>query len=103
MKLNEVKNIKKYNNIPSIFNNIETWVKHSDLKCWYCHLNFELTPIFIPKLIDKSNNGLSIHTKGCFCSFSCAMSYINLHNKDIYDKINDKENYYFYIKYSIIK
>jgi hypothetical protein len=91
MKLDDIQCNKEYNMLPTIFKSVDTWVDHSTLKCWYCHLNFELTPIFIPKLIDKVNNDISIYTKGCFCSFSCAMSYINLHNHDLCNKINEKQ------------
>jgi len=91
MKLNEVHQNKTYDCIPSIFRNVDTWIKQSNLKCWFCHLNFNITPIFIPKLIDKNNDELSIHTKGCFCSFSCAMAYINLHNHNLCEKINEKQ------------
>jgi hypothetical protein len=90
MKLNDVKYIKTYDSIPNIFRNVDTWIKQTNLKCWYCHLNFDLTPIFIPKLIDKMPE-LLIYTKGCFCSFSCAMSYINLHNTDLCERISDRQ------------
>lgn len=98
MKLNDINHTKPYDIIPSIFINIDTWVKHTNLKCWYCHLNFELTPIFIPKLIEKNGDDISMHTKGCFCSFSCAMTYINIYNTDLCEKINEKQKLLFLYK-----
>jgi len=80
-----------YDSIPSVFTSIDDWPKETNLKCWKCHLNFTTMPIFIPKLIEKMYDKLIIYTKGCFCSFTCAMSYINLYNSNICDKITEKQ------------
>jgi len=39
-----------YEKLPSIFTNIETWKKKSNLACWNCTLFFTTVPIFIPKV-----------------------------------------------------
>ena len=82
-----------YNNLPSIFNNLDLWIKKTNIKCWYCDLNFDTVPIFIPKIIETTglNNDYKIITSGCFCSFCCAMSYNNLYFPKICDNINNKE------------
>ena len=85
---NTTNNTINYKKLPTIFTSKEEWVQQTNIKCWYCHLNFDNMPIFIPKLIEKKDGDISIYTNGCFCSFSCAMSYINLYNKDICDRVN---------------
>lgn len=87
---------KKYNKLPEIFTNVTEWskqIENVNIKCLNCHLFFTSTPIFIPKLIEASN----IYTKGCFCYFSCAMSYIDKY-KDLCKKITDTQNLLFLYK-----
>lgn len=77
-----------YNKIPQRFNNLDTYQIQTNLKCWYCDLNFITRPIFIPKVI-KNNYEMTIH--GNFCSFSCAITYININikNKDVQWRYRD--------------
>lgn len=82
-----------YDKIPSLFMCMETWIKKTNVKCWYCDLNFETTPVFIPKLIEPSTtkSGYSMGVLGCFCSFSCAMVYNNLYNNKLCNNIKTRE------------
>ena len=92
-QLNIENPIISYNNFPSIFTNLETWIKKTNIKCWYCDLNFNNMPVFIPKIIENTglNADYKIITSGCFCSFCCAMSYNNLYFPKICDNINNKD------------
>lgn len=92
-QLNIDNHIVNYNNFPSIFNNVNTWVKKTNLNCWFCDLNFDNMPVFIPKIIENSgiDKNYNISTHGCFCSFCCATSYINLYYPKICDNIKMKE------------
>jgi hypothetical protein len=88
-----------YNKIPLIFNSLDTWIKKTNLSCWYCCLKFDSIPIFIPKIIElSSTDDFNISTHGCFCSFSCAMSYNNIYNKKICDNIHVKQMLLFLYK-----
>jgi hypothetical protein len=82
-----------YDKIPTTFTNLRTWVKKTNIKCWYCDLNFDNMPIFIPKLIENTGtpDTYNISTFGCFCSFCCAMSFNNIHNHKICMNIQVKE------------
>lgn len=82
-----------YNNFPSVFTNLQTWIKKTNLKCWHCDLNFDNMPVFIPKIIEHSgfNEDFNISTHGCFCSFCCAVSYTDLHYQKICNNIKIKE------------
>jgi hypothetical protein len=79
--------------LPSTFFSLDTWIQKTNIKCWYCDLNFDNMPIFIPTNIDKidDSNKYHISTHGCFCSFGCSISYNNIHNQNICDRINNKE------------
>ena len=92
-KLNIKSDIIDYIKLPTIFEGMDTWIKNTNIKCWYCDLNFNNYPIFIPRGIEKNSfksaRVYNIQTYGCFCSFCCAASFIKLN----YSKICD------YIKY----
>jgi hypothetical protein len=89
-----------FESIPTNFTGLETWVKTTNLNCWYCDLNFGNTPVFIPKLIEPASNskGYNISTHGCFCSFCCAMSYNNLHNYKLCKNVHIKDMLLFLYK-----
>jgi hypothetical protein len=79
-----------YKKLPSIFYDLESWVENTNLLCWYCNLNFDTVPIFIPNVIEpnlKKNNDnskkLSIGVYGVYCSFGCANQYIKNNNNSI--------------------
>jgi hypothetical protein len=79
--------IMEFDKIPSVFTTLNTWVKKINIQCWLCDLNFDTSPVFIPRLIEPSGCGYTIGTEGCFCTFSCAMAYINIHYPKIYDNV----------------
>jgi hypothetical protein len=99
-KLNIEDNIVNYIPLPSIFRNISSWVKKTNNKCWYCDLNFESVPLFIPKVIDQTNikDEYNISTMGCFCSFSCCIKFNNIHNTNICDNIDVRDMILFLYK-----
>jgi hypothetical protein len=78
----DIKDIE-YDQIPERFNGIETWIQNTNLKCWSCDCNFHTIPIFIPASIERSDNvgqlTGSMDVLGNFCTWNCAMQYINLH------------------------
>lgn len=92
-QLNHETPVIQYNKIPSNFTDLKSWIKKTNIKCWHCDLNFDNIPVFIPKLIEPSTaiSGYNIGTYGCFCSFSCAEAFNNLHNSRICDNIRVKE------------
>ena len=93
-KLNINTHVVSYTKIPSNFVNNKTWIKNTNVKCWYCDLTFDNIPVFIPKIIEHSGINTidyNIITFGCFCSFCCAVSYIDIYNSKICDNIKLKE------------
>ena len=74
------------NKIPKVFTSLETWIKKTNLRCWYCSLNFDTVPVFLPINIYKKNNKILQDVHGNFCSFNCTQSYINVYfcNKDTF-------------------
>ena len=66
----------KYDKIPTVFENLDTWPKSTNIKCWVCDCVFYTRPIFIPSSIDRDNK---MDTEGNFCFWGCAALYINLH------------------------
>lgn len=79
-----------YETIPSIYIHGE-WLK-TNIRCWNCDLNFDTQPVFIPKIINQQKKDqYAIGTYGCFCSFSCASSFINEKYPTICNQIMYKE------------
>jgi hypothetical protein len=83
--------VMEFDKIPSIFTTLNTWIKKINTKCWFCDLNFESIPVFIPRLIEPSGGGYTIGTEGCFCTFSCAMAHINVHYPKICDNVRKRD------------
>ena len=69
----------KYDEIPYLFENTETWINRTNLKCWFCDSNFESIPLFIPCNVTKNGKNYTMNTLGNFCSFNCSAAYIDLH------------------------
>lgn len=88
-----------YEKIPSTFENIETWKKRTNVKCWCCTLSFDSVPIFIPKVIEPitiknkverekiTKQQFSISVYGTFCSFGCANYFIESRNFSISERV----------------
>lgn len=66
----------KYDQLKKVYYNYSTW-EINNIACWYCTLNFNKKPIFIPYSINKN----SMEVGGNYCSFSCCMKYINIYYK----------------------
>lgn len=70
------KNIKKFNILPTIFENKDSWPMKSDIHCWWCCYEFDTIPIPLPMKLLKDKNGEEVFkVKGCFCSFNCCKAY----------------------------
>lgn len=82
--------INTYTPLPSIFYTLKQWPKKTNLKCFYCDRKFDTLPIFVPKTIEPSKDGYTMATEGCFCTFNCGVSYINLMYSKIHDNLNKK-------------
>lgn len=86
----------KYTKLPSIFTNIKTWPKNTDILCWHCDRTFCGSPVFIPKTMEPnitigtgSGDGkYLISTEGCFCSFNCAVAYVLTYYTKSHERIN---------------
>lgn len=83
-KLYDIKDIS-YDKIPTYFTLIDKWTKKTNLKCWLCDCNFHNMPIFIPTVIENSDNLDSVCGRmdvlGNFCTWNCASAYINFNYK----------------------
>jgi hypothetical protein len=70
-----------YNKIPNIYTGNNTWIKHTNLRCWFCDFTFIARPVFIPiYLHTTADHEIEMGTKGNFCSFNCACAYLIQHN-----------------------
>lgn len=93
-RLNYENPVDIYIQLPKIFNNISSWIPKTNIKCWYCDLNFENSPVFLPTIIEPStvdSNIFNVGTLGCFCSFCCAGKYNNVYNTKTCENIKMKE------------
>jgi hypothetical protein len=86
-------NFISYEKLPSIFEDINTWQKQTNLLCWNCSLSFTSIPVFIPQVIEpyshKHNDNVkySIGVHGVFCSFICAKHYVKTNYHTLVDRI----------------
>jgi hypothetical protein len=78
---------------PSTFKGMSSWVKKTSVRCWYCDLSFDNAPVFIPRNIEYDGVAKDhrISTFGCFCSFSCAITFNNLYNQQVCTNSGVKE------------
>jgi len=79
---------EKYKLLPLFFTSLETWPTTTNINCWYCSLTFDTIPIFIPTSIEMSGSQLIFGREGCFCSFSCAKTYIDIYYSNIRHNVN---------------
>jgi hypothetical protein len=92
---------KVYDKIPIIFKDLDTWPKTTNIKCWFCTLNFEGVPWFEPQSIEPlvestgaiitettTKKKVSMIVKGFFCSCNCVIANILTHTKVLSDVIN---------------
>jgi hypothetical protein len=94
-EMTDVRQDKVYSKIPTQFISFDQWNHSTDICCWNCTLNFETSPVFIPKLITANPKGADLpyrmSTYGIFCSFSCAKYYIDTLNEGYVHRIEMKE------------
>ncbi len=83
--------IIQYIKIPSVFTGVKSWIKKTNIHCHYCSRTFDFIPKFIPKSIEFNMNEYYIPTEGCFCTFNCGISYIDLFYPKMNDNINKKK------------
>ena len=95
---------KNYDKIPVVFTSLETWIKTTNLCCWYCSRNFKGRPWFEPQNIEpaiENSNGvinyiksneekkkITIMTMGVFCSPNCVRAYIETYTINMAEKLN---------------
>lgn len=80
----------KFDKIPSVFVNLETYVKSTNLLCWNCHLPVKGRPCFRAVSINPLGNGHNSFTpRGNFNHFACVRRYIDVHTKDLGDRLNE--------------
>ena len=101
---------KIYDKIPVIFTTLENWLKSTNLQCWFCTRTFKGRPWFEPQSIEPVNElstgvildnqelkkctsrkSVAIVPVGVYCSCNCVRAYINLHTKDLADRLNKVE------------
>lgn len=92
-QLDKDEQIVKYEKLPTLFTDIDSWIRKTNIKCWNCDLTFDTQPIFIPKLIEPATtvSGYSVSVHGCFCSFACALKYNNITNTKLCDNLRVRE------------
>jgi hypothetical protein len=108
--------INYYNKLPTIFENINMWPTQTNLLCWYCSLSFDTMPVFIPKIIEPTMRSTEINEKnknthtcgkfiisvyGVFCTFSCAIEYVNSHYHNLISRIETLNKIKFLHKYML--
>jgi hypothetical protein len=84
-------NFISYEKLPSIFEDINTWQKQTNLLCWNCSLSFTSIPVFIPQAIEpcshqQMDRKYSIGVHGVFCSFICAKHYVKTRYHTLVDR-----------------
>lgn len=85
-----------YDKIPMTYTK-GCWEK-TNIKCWHCDLSFDNKPVFIPRIINMKKNKFAVGVYGCFCSFSCALSYVYLNYPNICDTSTYEEMLEFLFK-----
>lgn len=69
----------EFNKIPQYFRDVGTWPSCTNIRCWSCHQYFDTIPIFIPSKVDCDSDGNKRYkVLGNFCSFTCAMLYLDI-------------------------
>lgn len=71
----QVQVITTYISLPKKFTSLDQWPRYTNLHCWHCASQFDSVPIFIPR--NPSQDQYDTH--GVFCTWNCAMAYIETH------------------------
>ena len=91
--IHEDKNMGPYDSIPATFNAAkrDLWPSSTNLACWSCTLSFQTPPCFIPTHYHRTSSGEVFGVEGNFCSFRCALRYIDENIKKIEKRWDAKE------------
>jgi hypothetical protein len=81
---------QSYDELQPLFTSLENWPSTTNLKCWFCNLNFTNRRVFIPRYVEPNGNGVVMLATGNFCSFHCASAYIDGMDRDLNSKIEKK-------------
>jgi len=73
----------EYDKIPRYFSDLATWQKTTNLRCWWCTLQFSSLPLFMPERFYEADGHQRIDVVGVFCSFPCLVGHVyQLHKAD---------------------
>lgn len=67
-----------YDTIPRVFKGVKDWPKHTNLRCWWCTLQFQNSPLFLPERCYNVGEILCMDVIGVFNSFPCIIAYMNM-------------------------
>lgn len=76
--------------LPYVYTGVENWPTTTNIPCWYCDLNFEGRPKFIPISIELIDGKYHMPREAVLCSFGCGFSYIDLYYHKCDDNIEKK-------------
>jgi hypothetical protein len=69
-----------YNEIPSTFTCMQSWIKSTNLLCWHCDRSVKSIPWFVPNEIYSDKEGKRvIEPFGNFDKVNCVQAFINDH------------------------
>jgi hypothetical protein len=71
---------RRYDKIPSKFTTLATWIKHTNLKCWWCSRHFHSVPLFMPISVSRYEQ-TEFAIKGNFDTWQCVASYMGVYFK----------------------
>lgn len=63
--------------LPQYFTSLTEWPKTSNLLCWVHAEPFNDIPKFIPINWSYKDGGFKIKTRGCFCEWGCAKTFLH--------------------------
>lgn len=81
-----------WDRIPQHFVSPESWVKSTNIRCWYCSMKFKSQPWFIITGCNNTSTHKIYDIRGNFCSCGCLYGFVNLHyskrnNFDIFQNV----------------
>jgi hypothetical protein len=83
LKGNEDNRKKKFFHLFDDFYENKSWLKETDIACWWCCHNFNTVPLGLP--IKYENKKFTV--KGIFCSFACISSYNKNESTNKYNNV----------------
>lgn len=77
-QLTPLRTLKTFNdNAMNEFTRFQNWPLNTTISCWWCRDTFSGIPCSIPEYLEDD----TFYCIGCFCSFSCALAYLNDRNE----------------------